>query len=189
MNAEHSFTVSVEWQGNRGTGTSGYRDFSRAVEARAEGRHAIQASAAKTFHGDAERWNPEEQLIGALSQCHLLSYLHVATQAGLVVPSYLDAATRTLPTKPAGRGAPGGGGEGGHLAQEVGGAGDGTPEDNPRRRGGARGVLPPPRRHDLGGSPATPSRPPRRRNPPLLHRELRQLPGAARAAGPASGRR
>jgi organic hydroperoxide reductase OsmC/OhrA len=105
MNGEHSFAVSVEWQGNRGTGTSGYKDFSRAVELRAEGKHAIQASAAKAFHGDADRWNPEEQLIGALAQCHLLSYLHVATQAGVVVQSYTDAATGTLHTNADGSGA------------------------------------------------------------------------------------
>jgi organic hydroperoxide reductase OsmC/OhrA len=105
MSGEHSFAVSVEWQGNRGTGTSGYKDFSRAVELRAEGKHAIQASAAKAFHGDADRWNPEEQLIGALAQCHLLSYLHVATQAGVVVQSYTDAATGTLHTNADGSGA------------------------------------------------------------------------------------
>lgn len=105
MNTAHSFTVSVEWQGNCGTGTSGYKDFSRALEVRAEGKHAIQASAARAFHGDAERWNPEEQLVAALSQCHLLSYLHVATRAGVVVQSYTDAATGTLQTHPDGSGA------------------------------------------------------------------------------------
>jgi organic hydroperoxide reductase OsmC/OhrA len=105
MNAEHSFTVSVEWQGNRGTGTSGYKDFSRTVELRAAGKHAILASAAKAFHGDPERWNPEEELVAALSQCHLLSYLHVATRAGVVVESYTDAATGTLQTNPDGSGA------------------------------------------------------------------------------------
>ncbi len=105
MNTEHSFAVSVEWQGNRGTGTSGYRDFSRAVELRAEGKHAILASAAQTFHGDADRWNPEEELIAALAQCHLLSYLHVATQAGVIIESYTDAATGTLRTNPDSSGA------------------------------------------------------------------------------------
>ncbi|HEY4225239.1 MAG TPA: OsmC family protein [Pseudolysinimonas sp.] len=105
MNSEHSFAVSVEWQGNRGTGTSGYKDFSRAVELRSEGKQAILASAAKTFHGDTDRWNPEEELIGAIAQCHLLSYLHVATQAGVVVDSYTDAATGTLRTNPDGSGA------------------------------------------------------------------------------------
>lgn len=108
MNFDHSFAVSVEWQGNRGTGTSGYKDFSRQNESRvdgAPGKHAIQGSAAAPFHGDADRWNPEEQLIAALAQCHLLSYLHVATKAGVVVESYTDAATGTLHTNPDGSGA------------------------------------------------------------------------------------
>ncbi len=72
---------------------------------RAEGKQTILASAAKTFHGDADRWNPEEELIAALAQCHLLSYLHVATQAGVIVESYTDAATGTLRTEPDGSGA------------------------------------------------------------------------------------
>jgi len=105
MNSEHSFAVSVEWQGNRGTGTSGYKDFSRAVELRAEGKHSILASAAATFHGDADRWNPEEELVAALAQCHLLSYLFAATGAGVVVESYSDAATGTLHTNADGSGA------------------------------------------------------------------------------------
>ncbi|HEU0206286.1 MAG TPA: OsmC family protein [Pseudolysinimonas sp.] len=105
MNAEHSFTVSVEWQGNRGTGTSGYKDFSRAVEVRSAGKQTILASAAAAFHGDADRWNPEEELVAALGQCHLLSYLYAATGAGVVVESYTDAATGTLQTNSDGSGA------------------------------------------------------------------------------------
>lgn len=108
MNLDHSFTVSVEWQGNLGSGTSGYKAFSRDHEVRVVGVHgkrAIEGSAARPFHGDAERWNPEEEVIGALAQCHMLSYLHVATQAGVIVESYTDAATGTLHVNPDGSGA------------------------------------------------------------------------------------
>lgn len=105
MNLDHSFAVSVEWMGNRGSGTSGVRDFGRELDARAPGKHDIHASAARVFHGDASRWNPEEQLIAALAQCHLLSYLHVATAAGVIVESYTDAATGTLHVNADGSGA------------------------------------------------------------------------------------
>ena len=106
MNAEHSFAVSVEWQGNRGTGTSGYKDFSRAVELRRGGQaRDPRLGGRTTFHGDADRWNPEEELVAALAQCHLLSYLFAATGAGVVVESYTDAATGTLRTNPDGSGA------------------------------------------------------------------------------------
>ena len=99
MDSDHSFAVSVEWTGNRGTGTSGYREYSRDVTVAAEGKAPIAGSSARVFHGDAARWNPEEQLIAALSQCHLLSYLHVAVNNGIVVESYTDAATGTMRTE------------------------------------------------------------------------------------------
>jgi len=108
LNLDHSFAVSVEWQGNLGTGTSGYKAFSRDHVVRVDGmhgKHPIEGSSARPFHGDAERWNPEEQLIAALAQCHLLSYLHVATHAGVVVESYTDAATGTLHVEADGSGA------------------------------------------------------------------------------------
>lgn len=96
MQNDHHFAVGVEWIGNRGTGTSGYRDYGRDVVVTADGKEAIAGSSARVFHGDAARWNPEEELVVALSQCHLLSYLHVATQNGIVVEAYTDAATGTM---------------------------------------------------------------------------------------------
>ena len=79
MNDAHEYRVEIEWLGNRGTGTSGYREYGRQLVVRAEGKaHEIEASADRTFHGDAERWNPEDLLVTALSQCHMLSYLHMA---------------------------------------------------------------------------------------------------------------
>mgnify|MGYP003377357476 CR=1 FL=1 len=97
MERDHGYAVRVVWQGNTGTGTSGYRDYSRANEVTAEGkRHSIEGSADRSFHGDRERWNPEELLLTALSQCHMLSYLHVATRHGVVVTAYEDDAVGTM---------------------------------------------------------------------------------------------
>ncbi|RFA11922.1 peroxiredoxin [Subtercola boreus] len=93
---EHRYTVNVEWLGNRGTGTSGYRDYSRAGVIRAAGKVELPSSADRTFHGDRDRWNPEELLLAALAECHMLSYLHVAVTHGVVVTGYEDAATGTM---------------------------------------------------------------------------------------------
>lgn len=94
MNHVHHYAVSVEWTGNRGTGTSDYRAYGRDHVVRSEGKvHELAGSADRTFHGDRERWNPEELLLAALSQCHMLSYLHVAASRGVVVTAYTDAAT------------------------------------------------------------------------------------------------
>lgn len=93
---EHAYTVGVEWRGNRGTGTSGYRDYSRELVVSAVGKHPIEGSADKPFRGDLSRWNPEELLLAALAQCHLLSYLHVAVTVGVVVTAYEDDAHGTM---------------------------------------------------------------------------------------------
>jgi len=97
MTDAHTYQVGIEWLGNRGTGTSGYRDYGRQLVVRAPGKvHELEASADRTFHGDAERWNPEELLVGALAQCHMLSYLHMAVRAGVVVTAYTDEAVGTM---------------------------------------------------------------------------------------------
>ena len=93
---EHHYRLAVEWTGDRGTGTSGYRDYDRAITVAAAGRPDLLASADRTFHGDAARWNPEELLVAALSTCHLLSYLHVASREGIVVTGYTDDPVGTM---------------------------------------------------------------------------------------------
>ena len=97
MLGEHQYTLELEWLGDRGEGTSHYRAYSRAHVVRAVGKlHEIAGSSDRVFHGDRERWNPEELLLAALSECHMLSYLHVATRHGVVVRGYTDAATGTM---------------------------------------------------------------------------------------------
>jgi organic hydroperoxide reductase OsmC/OhrA len=96
VNHEHHYTVDVAWLGNRGTGTSGYREYGRENTISAAGKHPIDASADRTFYGNADRWNPEELLVAALSECHMLSFLHVAVQHGVVVTDYTDAAEGTM---------------------------------------------------------------------------------------------
>jgi organic hydroperoxide reductase OsmC/OhrA len=96
MKTAHHYAVRVAWTGNRGTGTSHYRAYGREHVVEAAGKTSIDGSADPTFHGNAERWNPEELLLTALSQCHMLSYLHAATRNGVTVVSYVDAAVGTM---------------------------------------------------------------------------------------------
>lgn len=96
MNLAHHYAINLAWTGNRGTGTSSYRAYGRDHVLSAEGKPDIAGSSDRVFHGDPERWNPEELLLAALSQCHMLSYLHVATLHGIVVEEYTDAATGTM---------------------------------------------------------------------------------------------
>lgn len=42
------------------------------------------------FRGDASRFSPEELLVATLSSCHMLWFLHLCSDAGVVVTSYKD---------------------------------------------------------------------------------------------------
>jgi organic hydroperoxide reductase OsmC/OhrA len=90
--SRHTYRTQVRWTGNRGTGTSSYRDYDRAHEVTSGARPPIPGSSDPAFRGDAARWSPEELLVASLSQCHMLWYLHLCAVAGVVVTAYEDEA-------------------------------------------------------------------------------------------------
>jgi organic hydroperoxide reductase OsmC/OhrA len=92
MEIDHDYVVRVEWQGNLGTGTSHHREYGRDALVSSEANPPIGGSADVAFRGTPNRWNPEQLLLAALAQCHMLSYLHVATRNGIVVTAYDDHA-------------------------------------------------------------------------------------------------
>jgi organic hydroperoxide reductase OsmC/OhrA len=94
---EHGYAIELEWTGDLGEGTTGPRAYRRTHVVRAAGKvHDLQGSADRAFHGDRDRWNPEELLLAALADCHMLSYLYAAARAGVVVRGYTDAPTALL---------------------------------------------------------------------------------------------
>ena len=101
---EHRYAVTVRWTGNRGDGTSTYRGYSRDHDIEIPGLPVLKGSADPTFHGDRTRYNPEQLLLAALSQCHMLSFLHVAVKHGVVVTAYEDRAVALMRTNRDGSG-------------------------------------------------------------------------------------
>ncbi len=93
---EHHYRVSVEWTGNKGSGTSGYRAYARDYMIRSAAKPAIPGSSDPAFLGDAARWNPEDLLVASVSACHKLWYLHLCADAGIVVLAYEDDAHGTM---------------------------------------------------------------------------------------------
>ncbi|MCT2087617.1 OsmC family protein [Microbacterium enclense] len=96
MIGQHQYRLQATWTGDRGTGTSGYRDYDRSVSLVVDGKPLFEASADTPFRGDPAKWNPEELLLAALSECHLLSYLYACVKTDVVVVSYRDEASGTL---------------------------------------------------------------------------------------------
>ena len=96
MNGQHYYKLTIQWTGNKGTGTSNYRAYERSHEIIADNKATILASSDPAFRGDKTRYNPEELLVASLSSCHMLWYLHLCSEAGVVVTDYKDNATGTM---------------------------------------------------------------------------------------------
>jgi organic hydroperoxide reductase OsmC/OhrA len=105
MQHEHNYRVSTVWTGNRGPGTSNYRAYARDHEISVDGKTApVLCSSDPAFRGDPSRYNPEELLVGSLSACHMLWFLHLCADAGIVVTDYRDDAAGTMVEHPDGGG-------------------------------------------------------------------------------------
>ncbi|MBW3620449.1 MAG: OsmC family protein [Actinobacteria bacterium] len=94
--AEHHYATSLAWTGDTGAGTRSHRSYDRSHRISAEGKPDLLCSSDPAFRGDPARWNPEDLLVAALSGCHMLWYLHLCADAGVVVTGYEDDAAGTM---------------------------------------------------------------------------------------------
>ena len=94
--SSHTYELATRWRGNLGRGTDSYDAYSRDFEFQGAGKPTVSGSSDPGFRGDRGRYNPEELLIAALSGCHLLWYLHLCAEAGVVVVEYEDRPSGTI---------------------------------------------------------------------------------------------
>jgi organic hydroperoxide reductase OsmC/OhrA len=110
MGAQHSFEVAVTWPtstvvaGGGAGATTSYTAYTRDHDVTAPGRPVLPGSADPAFRGDPGRYSPEELFVASLSQCHMLWFLHLAAEAGVVVRGYTDEATGTMRVEARGEG-------------------------------------------------------------------------------------
>ncbi|GJM34411.1 MAG: peroxiredoxin [Saprospiraceae bacterium] len=96
MKGNHHYAITIQWTGNRSQGTSSYRAYDRSHSIQGDGKPELLASSDPSFRGDKSRYNPEELLVASLSSCHMLWYLHLCSEAGVVVTDYVDQASGTM---------------------------------------------------------------------------------------------
>ncbi len=89
---EHNYKSTVEWTGNKGSGTFDYRSYSRSHIIMIEGKPDLQGSSDSSFRGEKNKHNPEDLFLASLSSCHMLWYLHLCSEAGVIVMKYIDQA-------------------------------------------------------------------------------------------------
>ena len=86
----HAYSTRIRWTGNTGQGTAHYRAYARDWEVAVPGKPVIPCSNDPLLGGNPALMNPEDMLLSALSGCHMLWYLHLASDAGIVVTAYED---------------------------------------------------------------------------------------------------
>ncbi|WP_278237320.1 OsmC family protein [Isoptericola sp. AK164] len=110
MGAHHEYSVTVRWPvtgvepGSAAGATTSYTAYTRDHDVVVPGRPVLAGTADPSFRGDPERYSPEDLFVASLSQCHMLWFLHLAAERGLVVHSYRDAATGTMRVESRGEG-------------------------------------------------------------------------------------
>src|ERR1700677_3672095 len=95
-----TYTVDVSWKLKDG---EDFRNggYSRGHTISFDGGTVVPASASPHIVGKwavAAAVDPEEMLVAALSDCHMLSFLHVARLAGFTVAAYRDHAEGVMET-------------------------------------------------------------------------------------------
>lgn len=87
--SEHGVTVT--WR--RTSESFDYEAYNRDHSWSFDGGAQVRASAAPAYHGDPDCVDPEEAYVAALSGCHMLTFLAVASRKRLIVDTYEDHAT------------------------------------------------------------------------------------------------
>ncbi len=90
--AEHK--MSVHWQ--RDAEDFSYEAYTRDHNWAFKGGIQVHASAAPLFRGSPDRVDPEDAFVAALSSCHMLSFLAIASRKGFRLDTYDDDAVGYL---------------------------------------------------------------------------------------------
>jgi organic hydroperoxide reductase OsmC/OhrA len=93
MQMEHRYQLHAKWDGNKGSGTSGLRDYDRSHTISIKGKPELILTTDNPAVGDKTKLNPEDLLVSAIASCHMLSYLYLCALEGVVVTDYIDNAT------------------------------------------------------------------------------------------------
>src|SRR5258705_10925026 len=96
MKGQHHYDLTLNWTGNTGEGTSHYRSYERSHTIMIDNKAELLCSSDPAFRGDKTKHNPEEFMVASLSACHMLWYLHLCSEAGVIVTHYVDHATGTM---------------------------------------------------------------------------------------------
>lgn len=88
------YRTTLTW--SRSSQDFNYENYNRTHRIRFGSGTEIEASSAPEYVGNADKVNPEETFLAALSSCHMLTFLAIAAKARLTVDQYQDEAEAEL---------------------------------------------------------------------------------------------
>lgn len=86
----HQYRARLVWEGNTGSGTSSYSAYERRYRVQVAGKPDLIGTSDPHFRGEADKHNPEDLFLAAISACHMLFYLSLAARNGIRVVAYED---------------------------------------------------------------------------------------------------
>ena len=96
MDKTHQYSLTVQWTGNLGDGTVNYQGYKRSHIISIENKADIAGSSDPAFRGDHTKHSPEELFVSSIAACHMLWYLHLCSDAGIIITGYVDHATAIM---------------------------------------------------------------------------------------------
>lgn len=93
---KHTYHTKITWTGNTGKGTAHYAGYERNYTVSIHDKADIRGSSDLAFRGNPSLPNPEELFLASVSSCHMLWYLHLCADAGIIVHTYEDSAVGTM---------------------------------------------------------------------------------------------
>ena len=96
--ADHKYRTTLHWSAEGGEGTKTYKSFARThrISAKTKSGEDKPAIVATSGFHSLDHYNPDELLLASVSSCHMLWYLHLCSENGVVVIDYLDNAEIVL---------------------------------------------------------------------------------------------
>lgn len=101
-----SYRATIDWSLEAGADFAAGR-YSRGHSIVFEGGHEVPGTASPHVVGN--KWSvegavdPEQMLVASISTCHMLTFLHMARNAGFVITRYRDEAVGVMEKNTAGR--------------------------------------------------------------------------------------
>ena len=89
-----TFNIQLDWKNT--SGSFKFEEYTRDHQIVLGGAQSLLTSAGPKFFGNAQAANPEELLLSALTSCHMLTFLAIASKSGYIVDSYSDKPSAIL---------------------------------------------------------------------------------------------